>query len=370
MSRIQNQKGYALLLVMLMVVLFTLMGMGLLAMNMNAAKQFNTKEEQIQARNQAEMGVLHYKASAEKLIEERNKKIVALDKKAINIKSQEELINLDFCESLMKPLARDSDIDDGSYIVSFIQFEGEDCLTGSNMMEIKINSTGTMGKINSQSKSGSEKKIEAEIKMQKFTGATDGNSNPDSNPDSNLEDFVVINEDTLIPNGAYTPPGKSLYFKKDLNVAPGNSGGGTDVVIAKDLKVDLKMNLKNHGCFIVRNDLIVEGELYIGSKMSLFIYGDAYLPRSIILQNKNAKLYVNGDVYIGGSKTPVSPKPYPSFSGTVIEVDEVEDDEDNHKKPEKDKNKVKYSCTLPGPYVVNAIIPAWSIVDEIKAEYK
>ncbi|EMF47988.1 hypothetical protein B481_0541 [Planococcus halocryophilus Or1] len=48
MKPIRNEKGYALLFVMLLVVLFTIMGMGLFTMNMNAAKQFSMKENKLE----------------------------------------------------------------------------------------------------------------------------------------------------------------------------------------------------------------------------------------------------------------------------------------------------------------------------------
>ena len=62
MKAIKNEKGYALLMVLMLILLFTVLGMGLMATNMNSAKQFTTKENQVQARHQAEMGVLHYNA--------------------------------------------------------------------------------------------------------------------------------------------------------------------------------------------------------------------------------------------------------------------------------------------------------------------
>ena len=40
-----------------------------MSMNISAAKQFNNKEEQIQARHQAENGLLHYKAMIDKKVE-------------------------------------------------------------------------------------------------------------------------------------------------------------------------------------------------------------------------------------------------------------------------------------------------------------
>lgn len=69
MQRLNNEKGYALLFVMLLVVLFTILGLGLLLMSTNASKQFSLKEDQVQARHYAEMGLLHYQALVEETVE-------------------------------------------------------------------------------------------------------------------------------------------------------------------------------------------------------------------------------------------------------------------------------------------------------------
>ena len=62
MRVLKEERGYALLISMVLIVVFTVLGMGLLSININASKQFNIKEEQVQARHLAEKGVLHFKA--------------------------------------------------------------------------------------------------------------------------------------------------------------------------------------------------------------------------------------------------------------------------------------------------------------------
>ena len=55
-------------MVLLLVVVFTILGMGLFSMNISSTKQFNKKEEQVQARHLAEMGILHYKAKVQEML--------------------------------------------------------------------------------------------------------------------------------------------------------------------------------------------------------------------------------------------------------------------------------------------------------------
>ena len=51
-----NEHGNALLMVLMVVVVFTILGVGLLSMNASASKQFDKKEEQVQARHRRRWG--------------------------------------------------------------------------------------------------------------------------------------------------------------------------------------------------------------------------------------------------------------------------------------------------------------------------
>ena len=68
MLKNKGEMGNALLLVLMVIVIFSVVGIGLITMNFSATKQFSKKEEQVQARHQAEMGVLHYKAEIDKAV--------------------------------------------------------------------------------------------------------------------------------------------------------------------------------------------------------------------------------------------------------------------------------------------------------------
>ena len=79
-----NERGSALLMVLMIVVIFTVLGLGLLSMNISASKQFSMKEEQVQARHLAEMGILHYKAEIDKAVKNYNAKDFVYVMKTIN----------------------------------------------------------------------------------------------------------------------------------------------------------------------------------------------------------------------------------------------------------------------------------------------
>ncbi len=105
-----NENGSALLMVLLLMLVFTILGMGLLTMNISAAKQFN-KEEQVQARHFAEMGVLHYKADVEELVEVNNRILQTIisnhnpnDKNSESLQSKIDNQNNKFCSGIQKSM--------------------------------------------------------------------------------------------------------------------------------------------------------------------------------------------------------------------------------------------------------------------------
>lgn len=137
-----NEKGYALLTVLLLVMLFSVLGMGLIAMNTNASKQLNMKEEQVQARHLAEMGLLHYKSEVVEAIKDY-KFVASKDSEDIDlVTSRGELCNL------LKGIGGlDIELNEGSYEVPAAQLN---CDTGdAGIISITMLSTGSAdGEIN------------------------------------------------------------------------------------------------------------------------------------------------------------------------------------------------------------------------------
>ena len=323
MARIQNEKGYALLLVMLLVVLFTLMGMGLLAMNMNAAKQFNAKEEQVQARHQAEMGVLHYQAEIEKnfqpVIEDKSVFCVSLE----NLKQQ---------------------VKGEHYSIS-----ASECRIENEKITFSFTSKGTAG-------AHKEKIVEASIFFEKKTsgqgnewGSGSGNTNTlPSMPSNSVRKEL---NGLYVDNGTF-PLGKpNLYIKGNLTVKPGFNMGGTQLEIPNDLYIEGKMDLHNQGCVVVRNDLTVSEKIEFGNKIYLFVYGDANLPDDIQVHD-NGEIFISGNVYIKGVKQNPKPAQYTAVpSGSVY------------------NGQGNISCRLPGANTSQRQ-ELWDLDGKIEAIYK
>ncbi|MBT2569227.1 hypothetical protein [Planococcus sp. ISL-110] len=323
MRRIRNEKGYALLLVMLMVVLFTIMGMGLLAMNMNAAKQFNTKEEQVQARHQAEMGILHYQAEIEKnfhpVIEDKSAFCVSLE----NLKQQ--------------------------VIGKYYSISASECEIENEKITFSFTSKGTAGV-------REEKIVEASIFFEKKTsgqgtgeGLESGNTNTLPTMPSNSVRKELNGLD--VDNGTF-PLGKAnLYILGDLTVESGFNMGGSQIEIPNDLYIDGNMDLHNQGCVVVRNDLTVLDKIKFGNKIYLFVYGDANLPDDIQIHN-NSEIFISGNVFINGKKQNPKPAEYTAVpSGNVY------------------KGQGNISCQLPGPSIIQKQ-EFWDLNGKIEAIYK
>lgn len=274
MSRIQNEKGYALLLVMLLVVLFTIIGMGLLVMNMNAAKQFDTKEAQVQARHQAEMGVLHYGATLEEKI--KNSSTTAIS-----------------CSDINALLGTTKKIIASNYIVEPVNSSGSSCteIENSKLLEIKIKSRGIInGDI--------EKEVEATFYASNqgvSTNAPGTNGGIGSPVKPNSSDTVAVTELTMKKEiKKYTG---SLIINEKLDIEGGSSDS---LVVSKDLYIAGNIIIQNHACIAAGGNFTALKSFNWGSsKTSLLVRNDAYLPSSIGNWHKNqVNAYIFGNLYL------------------------------------------------------------------------
>lgn len=271
MKKFQNEKGYALLFVMLLVVLFTIMGMALFTMNMNAAKQFNTKEQQVGARHQAEMGVLHYKAELAEIIK--------LNPRKVNLS----------CTDLTKAVSGASVDGKSRYVVNTADVQ---CSLTDGNFSISVTSKGTY--------LDREDKIKAKLYVKNMRGSTlkPGEIPKPIDYDDTLK---VINSSGIFLNGVYRQTERSLQIKGEVRGETGNSSGGNDILIQRNLYVDKDIDFHNHGCLVVRGDLVVNEGISSGNKVYIFVYGDIYF-NSYTYTSSNNRLFVSGNEYENGVK--------------------------------------------------------------------
>lgn len=203
----QNEKGSTLIIVLLIVVVITILGAALFTMNMSASKQFTNKEEQVQARHLAEMGVVHYKEEAAEQVE-KEKFIKEYDNEGNYL---EELSKKNYKENVCKaaqlvPIEIKNE-EGGEYISEEIgeKIEGEErqkinCNSVESDAEditLYIKSTGLINE--------TEKEIEAEIKIKPIS-STDNNENNEGGD----EGIGGNDGDVIIEGGDYTPPSYSI----------------------------------------------------------------------------------------------------------------------------------------------------------------
>ncbi len=286
-----NERGSALLLVLLLLLVFSILGVGLLSMNISAAKQLNKKEEQVQARHLAEMGVLHYKAEVKKMIENHNVIIKGFNNSSISKEQLEEKISLQkniFCSNLVKK----SMIKEDEYKVSLA--ETPNCLDSGeiNLLAISIGKPGSIG----------EAKIEAKLTftipstpIEVIGGGDGGNQGgigvtPETPSPGKVDNFQI-------ERGTNPSIAGDITIMKKLTSKPGNHD--TNIYFRNNLYIDGEIQINNHACIIVGEDFSLNKVSKWGPKVNIFIYGNAYLPSGF---NVIKKIFVDGDVYIGGKK--------------------------------------------------------------------
>jgi len=271
LKQIRNEKGYALLFVMLLVVLFTIMGMGLFTMNMNAAKQFSMKEQQVGARHQAEMGVLHYKAEL-----------------AETIKLNPRKVNLS-CADLTKAVSGASVDGKSRYVVNTADVQ---CSLTNGDFSISVISKGNY--------LDRENKIKAKLYVKNKRDNT-LNSGEIPKPIDYDDTLKIVNSSGIFMNGVYRQTENSLQVMGEVRGENGNSSGGNDILIQRNLYVDKDIYFQNHGCLVVRGDLVVLEGINVGNKVYIFVYGDIYF-NSYTYSSSNSRLFVSGNEYVNGVK--------------------------------------------------------------------
>lgn len=321
MNNKKNEQGYALVMVLMLVFVFSILGMGLFALNMNASKQFNHKEETIQARHYAEMGVLHYKAELESFVKTNSK--------------NENLSCSDFPKKVNQSSGQG--YNDYEVTMSCID-EGED---------VKKIIIGSLGKVEE-----TDEKIEAIFKVNQTNPIKKEEGSIPTPADYN-DSVKIIEGSYNFANGIYTQTKDSLHIKGRMTVAPGNSNGGNEITIRRNLFIDQDMHLQNHACVVTQGDLIVKGNITSTNKVYIFVYGDAYFNHYTYTSSNN-EIFVSGKVYENGvEKT----NTYPSVpQGTSYNYGNGNGND-------------KKSCPLPGSG--NPGIPSysWQLEDKLEVDY-
>lgn len=320
MKTVKNEKGYALLMVLMLIILFTVLGMGLMATNMNSAKQFTMKESQVQARHYAEMGLLHYQVLIDDVIKEY--KFTATKEKADLAMSNSRV---ELCNKIRGIGNVEKTHVKGSYQVPPVELTG--CLsTDKGEINVTMKSTGKVD-------TGKTKLVEGKmvvappVILASETNPVTGPPIP-AKPVNNtglptittppntgeVKSFVEIDGPFVISRASYHF--ESFVINSSPTVDALTVGGGKNdesLKVEKDLYIGGGVQSQNHICIYVQGNLTILGNIDLGPHSLILVYGDAYFRGTVKYNLSNSKIHVIGDTYVGTSKTLTNA--YKTYSG-------------------------------------------------------
>lgn len=305
-----NEKGSTLVMVLLITVVITILGVSLFAMNISASKQFTKKEQQVQARHLAEMGIMHYHNKVDEDVEaftadKRNYEEYDFITNSDN--STSRILNIErTTENYIRGICRLAHID-GENSISHMSTTGEykvertenmtcsDLISNSKKIQVTIESTGIATNV--------DKTIEAIISVVPLSEYPNHNGDGDSDPSFNekpqppTEDvdkrpiFDMEKREEEIVN-------QNLHIAGNFNIEPGGGNKPNLLKVGKSLYVNGQMAFNNHACIVADGDLTVLGDIDIKNKEKSFIvvYGNAYLGGNLV-GNSSDVIYVKGKVY-------------------------------------------------------------------------
>lgn len=307
-------------MVLLLVVVITILGVSLFTMNMSASKQFTKKEEQVQARHLAEMGVMHYQEKISEEVKEFNKEkpvIYYKDNSKGKDKENEQENEVDdettreeHTKKLCKKIneVSKSNLEEtlitGDYEVEIEEIDCENITAETKEISIGLLSEGFASK--------TTRIIEAEVTVAaEGSRLSEGEKEKDKDDDKPLEPSdKQVKEVNFLEIDEIIHKRNSLHIKGDLTAVKGNSRK-KNLTVDGDLYIGGEIFIHNHTCVVVKGDLTVVGDIDIKNTQKTFIVvqGNAYFSRE--LNDKNSKaIYVNGKV---NSENRTSVKSYDDF---------------------------------------------------------
>lgn len=336
-----NERGGALIMVLLLVLVFTILGMGLLTMNISAAKQFNKKEEQVQARHLAEMGILYYKAGIDEAVKVYSNQPVEYKYAMVNgiqvINQEKTLRNYysKLCTAVQVVGVPDYKADSaistgGSYKLTNID---RDCQIRDSdpvpeKMELAVKSVGIMN--------GVEKSIDAKVTISSGSGSGGGDGNLGTlgylpqKPDypanwpqkSNAETFDDIKDSnpTWVNHGktkqnpfitsafvekvgGVMMPEKSDWTFKDnflsgdFNMSTSGKDKSSKLTVNKDFYINGTFYSHNHTQVNVGRNFIVTGDVEFGTNFILNVGGNALFDWKVSKVQPDAKITIQKNAY-------------------------------------------------------------------------
>jgi hypothetical protein len=267
----KNEQGSVLLVVLLMMTVFSIIGITLVGMAANNAKQIAHTGSEIKATNLAEMGVTHMKREAAAIMGE-NKQASLLD--------TEKLLQTKLPFGTAFQIRKDK---------SYPLYKMEDVkVTSSNIEnqeEIKINFTSIGVAEDKQ-----ESRINAELNI---TRGKPGGLFPEPEKD------MTVKEDGILTSEG--PFGYPLLFNSHV-IIPSNH----DPVFKEKTYFKMGLTASSNTVLKFGNNLYLKGDSVIESNSNVVVNGDAYIENMVVKQNNPGNgnqglLCIEGTLRIYGS---------------------------------------------------------------------
>ncbi|AOV07590.1 hypothetical protein [Sporosarcina ureilytica] len=297
----KDERGSTLLIVLLLVAVFSILGIGLLSMNISASKQFNKKEEQVQARHLAEMGVLHYQAMISDMVNDiKFKKYYDSDGNYLKDKSEREYKQA-VCNAANIGDVNSDDLEIGAYFVERDASKNIVCGDIQSDTEYLIMYIKSTGEVSKDTKSSKEVEAEIMLSSSRISGDQENEKNQPPTGDG-VEEYDYF----IVRKGEHLSIANHVYVTGNLNI---DSGGGKNfsfLRVRKNLHVARDIGFNNHACIVVEGDLRVDGDIDIKNKnnATIVVFGDAYFGNK--LKSKSSEvIYVKGEV--SGNNVPKLP---------------------------------------------------------------
>ncbi|MBT2693061.1 hypothetical protein [Bacillus sp. ISL-55] len=267
----KNEQGSVLLVVLLMMTIFSIIGITIVGMAANNSKQIAHTGSKIKATNLAEMGVTHMKREAASIIGE-NKQASLLD--------TEKLLQTKLPFETAFQIKKDK---------SYPLYKIEDVkITSSHIEdqeEIKIIFTSIGVAEDKQ-----ESRINAELNIAR------GELN-DKFPDP-LKGMEVKHEDKITTNGPFVTP---MLFTFHVTIPSNN-----DPVFKEKTYFKQGLTASSNTELEFKSNLYLKGDSFIESNSDVVVYGDAYIENIDVKQNNPGNgnqglLCIEGTLRIYGS---------------------------------------------------------------------
>jgi hypothetical protein len=362
MRHLKTEKGYALVLALLIIVVFMVIALFLMGRSYTSVKQNTVVEKNYQSVALAEMGVSYLQMAVKNAFDTHKSEVLDVVKKEINkdeknktirpkgyyssltLSTMAERIETSVRNDLDKDLKMEMDKDGSSY---FRINQDPLFIAGSNDIQISFSSIGVED--NEEAELSAEMVIPMEAFKDGGTGDNEGAGKPLFNqidePDADcvnpnkIEDcskVLLTNETSDYTKNFNKAENEVIYAKGHLNIGGnGNKAEIQDLHVEGNLHVGGNMNQSSSKMIEVKGDAILSGQfrtegsdVYVGKNLEIhghleldteafmYVAGNATLSKHLTI-SPDSKMCVAGELTVTGAQINVNNNLFINRNGGV-----------------------------------------------------